>query len=244
MMESMSANSDENKTITSGDSKVLADLATLSEQMDLCHQMMVQQGGPPVDTSNEALLGVIGFLEACAPRMVELVEAGVSQHAPPLFHSEDTLGICLDANDRLNRLLEALVMKTNNANNTTPPGIGIGGSHNDEHADNFFVTSAKAASKPAMDGTVDIDLDDLLLDDDETKQRRKHQHVLQPPKGPLKSDDVFDTGDILQPTPLMEDAKQPASALKSDTTGSDYDEFDAFLNERVSSANIGEAKHP
>ena len=54
------------------DTKVLSDLKTLSDQIDLCVEMVKEQNGK-LDTTNEALLGVIGFLESCVPRMVELV---------------------------------------------------------------------------------------------------------------------------------------------------------------------------
>lgn len=188
-----------------GDDKVLTDLGTLSDQMDLCRQMMVQQGGPPVDTSNEALLGVIGFLEACAPRMVEL--AGQS------FEREETLMRCLEANDRLLRLLHALV-------------------HDD--ADAFRSTTADGRTAPpvasaAHHSNKDVDLNDLLDDDD---------------------DDVFDDG-VLEPTPLFKtdqdddhdaNAKPAAVATK---TEEDFDDFDAFLNERTSNAAPSDAKqHP
>lgn len=194
MMEQMSSSTSGDAALSSADSKIVGDLRTLSEQMDLCQQMMVQQGGPPIDTGNEALLGVVGFLEACVPRMVELVEAGVSQQA--LFQSEETLGECLEANDRLNRLLEALV----------------------KDDDKIFETSAAAAAarpSPSAGGELDLDLDDLVLDDEK-----------KPASVALKSD-VFDTGEMLQPTPMKSSADSA-------------DDFDAFLNERVSSS----AKHP
>ena len=50
--------------------------------------------------SNEALLQVIGFLEACVPRMVELIEAAAMGDL-----SESTLEECLSVNDKLANIL-------------------------------------------------------------------------------------------------------------------------------------------
>lgn len=57
--------------------KILADLDLLLEKMDRCDSYLRPNGclvESPVFKSEE-LLDVIGFLEACSPRMVELVEA-------------------------------------------------------------------------------------------------------------------------------------------------------------------------
>mmetsp|Transcript_13762 Transcript_13762/g.32008 ORF Transcript_13762/g.32008 Transcript_13762/m.32008 type:complete len:218 (-) Transcript_13762:829-1482(-) len=84
------------------DAKILSDLDLVKEKMDLCESMLRPGDGSPAPSlkTNEALLGVIGFLEACAPRMVELVEAG-SQGAL----SESVLMECLNVNDRLLKIL-------------------------------------------------------------------------------------------------------------------------------------------
>ena len=72
MMESEHSSVPNMSSQDQADTKVLTDLKTLSDQIDLCVEMLKEQNGK-VDTSNDALLGVIGFLEACVPRMVELV---------------------------------------------------------------------------------------------------------------------------------------------------------------------------
>jgi len=55
-------------SIGPADKKILEDLGTLDEQIQLCLDMLKATDKRPVNdlaTSDEALLGVIGFLEAC-----------------------------------------------------------------------------------------------------------------------------------------------------------------------------------
>lgn len=87
---------------TSGaDAKILSDLATLTEKMDLCYSMLNPGAADPhLSMQSEAMMAVVGFLEACAPRMVELVEAAASGAL-----SEEVFAECLSANDRLQKLL-------------------------------------------------------------------------------------------------------------------------------------------
>lgn len=84
------------------DSKIMTDLGTVKEKMDLCDNMLHPGDGSPAPSlkNNEALLAVIGFLEACGPRMVELVEAATQGAL-----SEAVLMECLAVNDRLLKLL-------------------------------------------------------------------------------------------------------------------------------------------
>lgn len=88
---------------TNVDSKILKDLGAVTEKITLCESMLRPADGSPAASlaNNEALLGLVGFLEACAPRMVELVEAA-SQGAL----KEETLMECLTVNDRLLKALE------------------------------------------------------------------------------------------------------------------------------------------
>eukprot|EP00957_Ditylum_brightwellii_P096693 7364598-Ditylum_brightwellii.AAC.1 len=55
------------------DSKILTDLTTLSDQIKL-YQTMLGSTPPSQCQHNKALLVVVGFLEACMPKMVELVD--------------------------------------------------------------------------------------------------------------------------------------------------------------------------
>lgn len=85
------------------DAKVSEDLSTLSEKIELCRSMLA--GGVHVqsDSTNreDAILIVIGYLEACSPRMVGLINAGTAGALGP-----EVLERCLEVNDELRRTLE------------------------------------------------------------------------------------------------------------------------------------------
>jgi hypothetical protein len=125
------------------DSKVLNDLNTLIEKMELCDNMLHPGAGEArlsVKTS-EAMLAVVGFLEACAPRMVELVEAAAQGAL-----SEDIFAQCLSVNDRLQKLLS------------------------DVDTAALTETSAEttaASAPPAGEAVVEDQFQDLLLEDDD-----------------------------------------------------------------------------
>ena len=70
---------------TKPDEKILSDLSTLNEQISLAQSMLVNAGplSSITNDTNEALLTVIGFLEACVPRMMELIEAAASGALKP-----------------------------------------------------------------------------------------------------------------------------------------------------------------
>lgn len=85
------------------DEKVNADLNTLSEQIDAARALLA---APECNTAsdvdaNETLLVYVGFLEACVPRMEQLVEGALGGKV-----GEETLEKILLLNDRLNRTLD------------------------------------------------------------------------------------------------------------------------------------------
>ena len=88
----------------SPDEKVLEDVSSVSEQISLARSILssTDMKTPSDVDKNEALLGVIGFLEACAPRMVQLIEAGMIGAL-----KESTVEKILMENDRLQTTLEA-----------------------------------------------------------------------------------------------------------------------------------------
>lgn len=81
------------------DAKILADLDVVVEKLDLCESLL--ENSKITGQEDDNLLAVIGFLEACAPRMVELVEAAAQGAL-----SENALMKCLEVNDRLTKQLE------------------------------------------------------------------------------------------------------------------------------------------
>mmetsp|Transcript_14777 Transcript_14777/g.25034 ORF Transcript_14777/g.25034 Transcript_14777/m.25034 type:complete len:199 (-) Transcript_14777:798-1394(-) len=175
------------------DTKILTDLGSVKEKMDLCTSMLNPGDGAPAPSlkSNEALLGVIGFLEACAPRMVELVEAG-SQGAL----SEEVLMECLTVNDRLLKVLADV----------------------DTYAATESVASTSAAVAPKP--SVEEQFGDLLLDEPEPNSVPAAPPVAggkttgdEPPvaEGKSTGEDPFGGEvDLLSATPMGGDAKVDA----------------------------------
>jgi hypothetical protein len=95
------------------DQKILNDLNILEEKMDQCQTQLNEQkmGHSNVFSTTSEVYDIIGFLEACAPRMVELVEFCAAQPsgnaaAAPL--SDSVLMKALEVNDRLIKTLSDL----------------------------------------------------------------------------------------------------------------------------------------
>jgi hypothetical protein len=78
------------------DQKIKQDLSTLTEKIDLCQSLLTSCPTPSSIDSNESLLSIIGFLEACVPRMLELIESAATGAL-----SEHVFEECLVVNDRL-----------------------------------------------------------------------------------------------------------------------------------------------
>lgn len=82
------------------DRKVLGDLDILTEKMDRCSEFLAAHPNAGAVPKTHELYDLLGFLEACAPRMVELVEAAAQG-----VMSDVVLMRALDVNDRLMKLL-------------------------------------------------------------------------------------------------------------------------------------------
>ena len=83
------------------DAKILTDLASVVEKINLCTSMLQPLTHTSQVDENDSLLTIIGFLEACVPRVRELVEAGMTGAL-----DEDTVVKCLAVNDSLCQVLE------------------------------------------------------------------------------------------------------------------------------------------
>lgn len=94
------------------DAKIKNDLEALSDKIQLCNDMVPLSEGIEND---EALAEVVGFLEACKPRMVNLIEAARST-----VLSDAILDLALRVNDDLDKALQ-FEIDTANARNGTPP---------------------------------------------------------------------------------------------------------------------------
>jgi len=230
----------------SPDEKISKDLDTLTERINLGNEM-IQQNGFRVDLSpggrDETMLQVLGFLKACQPRMVELVEAAAQGAL-----QEGTLMRCLEVNDLL-----AKVLDFENA---------------EKHAKEAAAASSGLDGVASAAPSGYTDLDDLLFDDIPAKKvgagsDRFKQPTKQPVAG-LKSDDPF-SGEptLLAPADakaaaalkctdndfddLLFDEKKPAAAAassadfdlfddKKPAASAAEDDFDVFLRERASGA--------
>jgi hypothetical protein len=211
---------------TTADSKVLGDLSVLEEQINLCAEMLAMHDKTRnvAGSSDEALLGVIGFLEACAPRMVELVEAAAQGAL-----QEGTLIKCLEVNDRLTKTL----------GDCAHPG-----STQSSTAQGNFSASAGPTATAAGTGTGttshDLDLDDLLLEDtgNNTKPAASSAFADSDPfssstnsssmgQKPAAVEDPFFTIDDSMTTIGSTPANNNTQQKKDDA----QDEFDAFFRD-------------
>ena len=87
------------------DTKISNDLAVLKEKMNLLDSMIhpTDASAPKLSVkTNDAVRSVVGYLDACGPRMIELVTACMSQEN---VLSEEVFGDVLGCNDRLQKLL-------------------------------------------------------------------------------------------------------------------------------------------
>jgi len=86
------------------DSKILLDLSTVSEKIaSITSMLQPLTSTDQIESHPESalLLANIGFLEACVPRVRDLVEAGMTGAL-----KEDTVVKCLAVNDELCQVLE------------------------------------------------------------------------------------------------------------------------------------------
>mmetsp|Transcript_5639 Transcript_5639/g.15900 ORF Transcript_5639/g.15900 Transcript_5639/m.15900 type:complete len:201 (+) Transcript_5639:45-647(+) len=86
----------------STDTKIEKDLAVVEEKMELCNSMINPGDGMPRPSiqTDETVRAVIGFLEACQPRMLELLNADEGVLGP------SALERCFSVQERLTKLLE------------------------------------------------------------------------------------------------------------------------------------------
>lgn len=152
-------------SIQKADSKIRKDLATLQEKMDLCTSMLHPgAASPSFSTENATMMSVVGFLEACVPRMIELVEVAAMGAV-----SEEVLMECLQKNDALQKVLSDI----------------------DQAA--MTETSASTTAASAVPSISD-QLDDLLLDDGGAADANfTIDDEDDDQKPPAKSDDDFDS---------------------------------------------------
>lgn len=195
-----------NAAASNPDQKVLTDLTTLTDQITLC-QSMLAQAGSSID-GDEALLTVIGFLEACVPRMVELIEAAAQGALKP-----ETFEECLVVNDKLTTILSDV---------------------DKDPKDRQPIVEVAAAASSSASATTDSDEIDRVEQGMENMAVGSPVPAAAVAGGKttgLDDEDPFASGpDLLNPTPIQSD---PFGTAKSDAVDDD-DDFDAFFKDRTS----------
>lgn len=131
--------------------KLERDLITLKEKIVLCQQMLPVSPGIE---SDELLRDVVGFLEACQPRMVQLIEAGMTGNI-----SEDLLERCLQLNDALLRTLAA-------ERSGQPIAVDDFGDHEDAAGAEAVLSTpnAKVSPAPILSDAADEEDDGVALE--------------------------------------------------------------------------------
>ena len=137
------------------DEKVNADLNTLSEQIDAARALLA---APDCNTAsdvdaNETLLVYLGFLEACVPRMEQLVEGALGGKV-----GVEKLEKILLLNDRLNRTLDdcdnpsAVTVDTEGAASAAAPAAAAAPAPAaaDDNFDPFGDTDLSSSAAPAQ----------------------------------------------------------------------------------------------
>jgi hypothetical protein len=181
MSTSAAASTANTKTVL--DAKIQEDLETVKEKIDLCTAMLNPGADDPNYSikSNDAMLAIVGFLEACTPRMVELIEV-----ASTGILSEDIFAECLSVNDLLRKVLaevETAALTETDASTTTASAPAS--SVQEQFEDLLLGDDSNSDLKPpAVAGTKSTgEEDDDNDDDDDAKQ---------PGIQPSRSADEFD----------------------------------------------------
>jgi hypothetical protein len=194
------------------DAKIMADLGSLQEKMDLCAAMLHPDDGSPAPSlkNNEALLGVIGFLEACASRMVELVEAAAQGAL-----SEDVLCQCLSVNDRLLKQLT------------------------DIDTYSFTETPASTTAATFPQHNQDDDVEDLFLENNQADSFALDSKATAAKANATDASDPFGNDllglSILPTENTVEDGKMHATNSNAAGATKIEDDFDDFLSGRTNS---------
>ena len=207
--------------VAKADEKISRDLDTVLEKVDLCNSMLRPGGGDRVASISKkedaSVLAVIGFLEACAPRMVQLVEVAAQGSL-----SESVLMKCLEVNDKLMTAMSDIdsIEIVETAANSDPFG--------EEFFSNSKVSAATVGDAPSPVAETD---DDLFLFDDSKPAAKPagEAEVVVAAAGAAAAKGSEDPFSDPFGTASVSSNNTPPAVQKS----SSDDEFDAFFNDRV-----------
>jgi len=104
-MATMSSAASSSTTTVESDRKISNDLLVLTQKMDLLDSMMnpTDPSLPRISVKDATMRSLVGYLDACGPRMIQLVTACTSTDFGVL--SEEVFGEVLGCNDRLQKIL-------------------------------------------------------------------------------------------------------------------------------------------
>jgi hypothetical protein len=226
-MQTTSSPSTANNVQSTVDAKILADLDVLKEKMELCEKMLHPGDGSPAPSlkNNDTMLTVIGFLEACAPRMVELVEAGAQGAL-----SEAVLMDTLDVNDNLQKLLADV--ETDAFTETAASTTAASAPSVEEQLDDLLLDNSNASNDvfafPTGKTTGEDDPFADLAAGTSTGQGDPFADLASDKTA--GQDDPF-ANEVLTPTPATAVGKTSGDETKL----APKDDFDAFFEERTNS---------
>lgn len=217
------------------DSKILSDLNTVQDKISLCQSMLIDiQTTSQIDDKSqesEPLLTIIGFLEACVPRVRELINVGMTSL------KEETLTKCFQVNDDLCKILND-VEHPENVTCVTMKRSGVGAAG---HVASASASASASATESDVFNSLEFDafsLDDqkqAVRDDDDLNMKTKAktstasaalEDLLAPPSS--------------VPPPSSTSAAAAAAGAKKDEgeTGAkkDDDDFDDFFDKRTNNS--------
>lgn len=202
----------------------MSDLSTVQEKITLCQSMLVNiQFTSQIDT-DESLLAIIGFLEACVPRVRELINTGMT------LLKEETLTKCFLVNDELCKILE-YVEHPEKLTAMPKDASGDSGNSSGDAKPSSDVASAIAA---AQNDGADI-LDSLDFDafgfEDQKQAVKTDQSDGKPATSSAASaalEDLLAPPSSLPPPPAASAKTEGGTTKKQEGT----DEFDDFFNKR------------
>jgi len=169
-----SAGSNSSRILSDADKKISNDLLVLQEKMDLLDSMLhpTDLAAPKLSViHDDAVRSVVGYLDACAPRMIELVEACTSTSFGVL--SEDVFGHVFACNDRLQQLLEIVDTRILTETPATTTAASAAAASASAAVESYETQRAPAQSTTnasnsvAVDAAMNEEFGDLLLGNDD-----------------------------------------------------------------------------
>ncbi len=218
------------------DSKILSDLSTVQEKITLCQSMLVPIHHTSQVDINEPLLALIGFLEACVPRVRELIDVGMNANL-----KEETLTKCFQVNDDLCKILddvdhpEKVVANSDHSDHSTPsPAVAPAGAMSNANASDDILDSLE------FDAFGFEDKKRAVAEDDDIDTHVKAAAVS--PKATSALEDLLAPPTSKPPAPTSP-ASVPATTSdyaqneSSSSSKANDDDFDDFVGKRVTSNN-------